>query len=102
MGARLEDPTPAPPFASNKYYGPPPDLTLPFAAEQRREWKTPPLWGLYDSKPYLHDGRAATIEEAIDWHGGEAAASRERYLALPGESRAHIVLFLSTLRAPTH
>jgi CxxC motif-containing protein (DUF1111 family) len=102
MGTRLEDPASASSFASSEYYGPPPDLTSPFAAERRREWKTPPLWGLQDSKPYLHDGRAATIEEAIDWHGGEAASSRERYVALPAEARAHIVLFLSTLRAPTY
>ncbi len=38
----------------------------------QREWKTPPLWGVRDSGPYLHDGRAITIEEAIEWHGGES------------------------------
>ena len=34
----------------------------------RREWRTPPLWGVRDSAPYLHDGRAATLEEAIALH----------------------------------
>ena len=29
-----------------------------------QEWRTPPLWGLRDSGPYLHDGRAATIDQA--------------------------------------
>src|SRR5262249_50089952 len=36
-----------------------------------REWRTPPLWGLRDSAPYLHDGRAATIAHAITFHDGE-------------------------------
>ncbi|MEM7311748.1 MAG: di-heme oxidoredictase family protein, partial [Planctomycetota bacterium] len=48
----------------------------------QREWKTPPLWGLADSAPYLHDGRAETIEEAIEWHGGEAQDSADLYAAL--------------------
>ena len=29
------------------------------------------------SSPYLHDGRADTIDAAIRWHGGEAAAIRD-------------------------
>lgn len=100
MGTRLEDPASAATFASSEYYGPPPDLTSPFAAERRREWKTPPLWGLHDSKPYLHDGRAATIEEAIGWHSGEASQSLNRYLALSVDDRRHVLLFLDALRAP--
>ncbi|MGB7347706.1 MAG: di-heme oxidoredictase family protein, partial [Pirellulaceae bacterium] len=38
----------------------------------QREWRTPPLWGVADSAPYLHDGRAKTLHEAVLWHGGEA------------------------------
>ncbi len=38
----------------------------------RREWRTPPLWGIRDSDPYLHDGRAETLEQAIALHEGEA------------------------------
>ena len=34
------------------------------------EWRTPPLWGVADSAPYLHDGRAATLEDAIKLHSG--------------------------------
>ena len=37
------------------------------------EWRTPPLWGFRDSGPYLHDGRAQTLEEAVALHGGQAA-----------------------------
>ncbi len=47
------------------------------------EWRTPPLWGLglsSDSQGgsyfLLHDGRATTIEQAIEAHDGEGQASR--------------------------
>src|SRR5262249_6155489 len=43
------------------------------------EWRTPPLWGLRDSGPYLHDGRAVTIDQAITLHGGQGAASAHRF-----------------------
>jgi CxxC motif-containing protein (DUF1111 family) len=32
------------------------------------EWRTPPLWGVADSPPYLHDGRASTLDAAIRLH----------------------------------
>jgi len=46
---------------------------------------------------FLHDGRAKSLEQAIDLHGGEATAARDRFLALPGGERAAIVAFLKTL-----
>lgn len=60
-------------------------------------WLTRSLWGLADTAPYLHDGRAQTIDAAIDWHGGEAAASREAWRALPEADRAGVRLFLLSL-----
>ena len=30
-----------------------------------QEWRTPPLWGFRDSAPYLHDGRARNLVEAV-------------------------------------
>lgn len=66
----------------------------------QREWKTPPLWGVADTAPYLHDGRAETLEEAILWHGGEATSSRDAYQQLPRDDRDLVLAFLSTLRAP--
>ncbi|MBM4290287.1 MAG: hypothetical protein FJ138_01615 [Deltaproteobacteria bacterium] len=67
-----------------------------------REWLTRPLWGLADTAPYLHDGRALTVEEAILWHGGAAEASRARYEALTAEERGAVRLFLMSLsRAPS-
>jgi CxxC motif-containing protein (DUF1111 family) len=65
-----------------------------------QEWRTPPLWGVADSAPYLHDGRAETLLEAISLHGGEAHATRERFLLLPLRDRQAIIAFLKTLVAP--
>lgn len=64
------------------------------------EWRTPPLWGLRDSAPYLHDGRAATVEQAIALHGGEGSDSAIRYFLLLPKKRQKLVAFLKTLRAP--
>ncbi len=64
------------------------------------EWRTPPLWGLRDSAPYLHDGRAGTIDEAIRLHGGEAAASAQRYRQLAPREQSSIQSFLLSLAAP--
>jgi CxxC motif-containing protein (DUF1111 family) len=69
-----------------------------------REWRTTPLWGLGfvkqlgSSKPvYLHDGRARSIEEAILWHGGEAAASQKAFVASPKGDRQALISFLNSL-----
>ena len=66
----------------------------------RREWRTPPLWGCRDSAPYLHDGRAATLEEAVALHGGEGRESAVRFFALPAAERGQVVAFLKSLTAP--
>jgi hypothetical protein len=65
-----------------------------------QEWRTPPLWGVRDSAPYLHDGRAETILEAISLHGGESAGTRDRFLQLPVAYRSALIQFLETLVAP--
>jgi CxxC motif-containing protein (DUF1111 family) len=64
------------------------------------EWRTPPLWGVADSAPYLHDGRATTLQEAIRLHGGQAAKSAERFARLSPPSQTALVGFLKSLRAP--
>lgn len=67
------------------------------------EWRTAPLSGLRltvargETAAYLHDGRARTLEEAIAWHGGEGAASRDAYFALPDVERARILNYLESL-----
>lgn len=60
-------------------------------------WLTRPLWGLAESAPYLHDGRAATIPEAILAHGGEAQDSRDAFAALSPEDQASLHVFLLSL-----
>lgn len=67
----------------------------------RLEWRTPPLWGFRDSGPYLHDGRAETLEQAVAFHGGEARESTRRFFRLKPEQRAEMLTFLKTLTAPT-
>ena len=67
------------------------------------EWKTPPLWGLglvedvVGQAYFLHDGRARTLEEAILWHGGEAEASRDEFLAFSADERNSLLTFLEDL-----
>lgn len=69
-----------------------------------REWRTTPLWGLGFAKQlgtkklvYLHDGRARSIEEAILWHGGEAADSQKGFVALKKGDRRALITFLNSL-----
>ena len=61
------------------------------------EMKTAPLWGLRASAPYLHDGRARTIEEAIRLHEGEGKASRDRFLKLAPNQKAQLIEFLLSI-----
>ena len=61
------------------------------------EFKTPALWGLRLRRPLMHDGTAATIEDAIAVHGGEAASARERAAGLPADQRAALLAFLKSL-----
>ncbi len=60
------------------------------------EFRTQPLWGVRHHAPFLHDGRAATLDDAIRAHGGEAEGIRNAYAALPEADRDAIVAFLET------
>jgi CxxC motif-containing protein (DUF1111 family) len=63
-----------------------------------REFKTPPLWGIGEAgPPYLHDGRAKTLHEAITGHGGEAETSAETYKRLDSAERAALLAFVQSL-----
>ncbi len=61
------------------------------------DFRTPPLWGLGQSAPYLHDGRASTVEDAIAAHGGEAAAARDEVADLSAIDREALFTFLRSL-----
>jgi hypothetical protein len=64
------------------------------------EWRTPPLWGYRDSGPYLHDGRARNLVEAVRAHKGQARESAVRFLHSPHQRQSLIERFLKSLAAP--
>ncbi len=68
------------------------------------EWRTAPLWGLGLAPQsqggrgfFLHDGRAESLEDAIELHGGEGASSREAFRLLVPADKAHLLAFLRSL-----
>jgi CxxC motif-containing protein (DUF1111 family) len=61
-------------------------------------WLTRSLWGLADSAPYMHDGRALTVEDAILAHGGEGQHSRDLFAAASDADRADLLVYLLSLR----
>jgi mono/diheme cytochrome c family protein len=63
-----------------------------------REYLTPRLWGVSDSAPYLHDGRAPSFDYAIAGHDGEGAAARAAFGALPPEEQGALRVYLMSLR----
>jgi len=74
-----------------------------FGAFAPNLWLTSPLWGVAASAPYLHDGRAATLRDAITLHDGEGLASRNAFLALSAADQDKLIAFLNTLgRDPQH
>jgi CxxC motif-containing protein (DUF1111 family) len=70
------------------------------AGATSQEWRTPPLWGLRDSGPYLHDGRAEAIDQAITLHGGQGSNSARRYAQLSHRRKQQLEAFLLSLSAP--
>jgi hypothetical protein len=91
-------------FADLKRHDMGPDLSESFAqvdAQRNREFTTARLWGVADTAPYLHDGRATTLTEAILLHGGEALPARNAFAALSDQNRAKVIAFLRSLRTPT-
>src|SRR5262245_21235483 len=61
------------------------------------EIRTPPLWGVRLRAPFLHDGRASTLREAIELHAGEALRSRNAYEQLSTDEKKAVVAFLGSL-----
>lgn len=61
------------------------------------EIRTPPLWGARMSAPYLHDGRAPTIDAAIRAHEGEGRIVRDRYLKLNAAQQKLLADFVLSL-----
>ena len=99
MGPRLAEPvneiagddvTPIPPSPRNRHT---PDTFL-----------TENLWGVGSTAPYLHDGRATTLAEAIIEHAAsnsdtasEARGARAAYLARSLSDKQALIAFLENL-----
>ncbi len=90
----------APILAANGQPAPAPAQAAPIRGATRQEWKTPPLWGFRDSGPYLHDGRAQTLDEAVALHGGQGSSAAQRYFQLTPREQLEVQAFLKSLVAP--
>jgi CxxC motif-containing protein (DUF1111 family) len=65
-----------------------------------RDWRTTPLIAVRLQRSFLHDGRAATVEQAITLHGeadSEAHAAVARFQALSTDERAALLRFVEAL-----
>ena len=68
---------------------------------ERGSFVTPPLRGLAHTGPYMHNGRLASIEDAIDFHDrGGGPGSVLRPLDLSARERQALAAFLRALSAP--
>ena len=85
-------------FADLKLHDMGPDLT---EETGNSLFQTARLWGIADTAPYLHDGRAATLAQAIALHGGEAQTSTQKFFALSDAERFQVISFMKSLVAPT-
>jgi CxxC motif-containing protein (DUF1111 family) len=61
------------------------------------ELRTEKLMGIRHRIDYLHDGRATGVGQAILFHGGEGAASRDAFAGLRPDARAYLLRFLISL-----
>jgi CxxC motif-containing protein (DUF1111 family) len=71
------------------------DICLGLAAPS--EFRTEPLVGLRLAHHFLHDGRAGTLEQAIEMHGGEGSGARDRFKSLTPTEQEALIAFLKTL-----
>ena len=70
---------------------------LPQGDASGDEFRTAPLWGLRVRSPFLHDGLAPSIEQAIRMHKNQAEQSGRRFEALAEQERAILLQFLKSL-----
>jgi CxxC motif-containing protein (DUF1111 family) len=62
-----------------------------------RGWRTAPLVGLRFARTYLHDGRAASVTDAILAHDGEGRGSADAFRALSDADRDALVAYVEAL-----
>ena len=67
------------------------------AGASPREFRTELLMGLRYRRQFLHDGRAYSVRDAIELHGGQARAMAEAFRKLPLAEQTALLKFLDTL-----
>ncbi len=88
-------------FADLKRHDMGPGLAESFGEELAAQFTTARLWGVADTAPYLHDGRALTLTDAIALHGGEAQDARDAFVhTLNAQEKEALLAFLRSLRTP--
>ena len=75
-------------------------LAETFGSPLDDQFITARLWGVADTAPYLHDGRATILTDAILLHGGEAKPQSDAFAALPAADKVKLLTFLRALRVP--
>lgn len=58
---------------------------------------TEALWGVGSTRPYLHDGRADTLTQAIFFHAGESEYSRRLFDKASQQEKNDLLAFLDNL-----
>lgn len=76
----------------------PSDFTIAPPPRPTAQFLTRKLWDVGSSAPYGHRGDLSTISEAIYWHGGEAKATRDAFLAKTPSEQNAVVEFLKSLQ----
>lgn len=71
--------------------------TIDEAGTGPSNFQTENLWGVGSTPPYLHDGRATTLTEAILEHGGEAQAANDAFQDLGLQDQKDLIAFLNNL-----
>ncbi len=62
-----------------------------------RLMRTAPLWGVREIGSLLHDGRASSLEQAIQMHDGQAKPARDRFMGLSSSDKRQLLAFLKSL-----
>ena len=97
-----EDGVFVPLFADLKRHDMGPELSESFSHAEipNEEFTTARLWGVVDTAPYIHDGRATTLRQAILFHEGRAQDARDAFVNLTDDQQTEVIEFLSRLRTP--
>jgi len=109
VGSPMFNGDPVPPALGNKTIHPYSDFMLHnigtgdgivqggAAQSTRNRVRTAPLWGLRTHQVFLHDGSAATLEDAIQSHAGQALGVTAAFNNLTSTEQQDLIQFLMSL-----